>query len=103
MKGMTEEQERRYQAAVHAYQSAIALHITRLGENSAGADPKHLRVGICSAMSDHGALARLLVTKGIISEEEYLEAIVDGAELEAEFITNLTRQKLGLPDTVSFA
>ena len=102
IKGMTEEQQRRYEAAVHSYQSAIALQITRLGLNGAGADPKHLRVGINSTMSDHGALAMLLVEKGIITDREYAEAIVKGAEREAELMTLLTRQKLDLPDTVTF-
>jgi hypothetical protein len=102
IKGMTPEQQTRYNAAAHSYQSAIAFQITRLGLNGAGADPKYLRTGINSAMADHGALALLLVEKGVITEAEYSEAIVKGAEREAELMTQLTREKCGLPDTVTF-
>lgn len=88
---MNATQKRRYDAAVHSYQSAIAFQIARLGENGAGADAKHLRVGINSAMSDHGALTKLLIDKGVFM-----------AEQEASLLTTLTRRKCDLPDSVSF-
>lgn len=99
---MNATQKRRYDTAVHTYQSAIAFQITRLGENGAGADAKHLRVGINSAMSDHGALAKLLIEKGVFTNDEYFEAIVQMAEHEASLLATMTRQKCGLSDNVSF-
>lgn len=99
---MNAEQKRRYDSAVHSYQSAIAFQIERLGENGAGADNKHLRVGLNSAMSDQGALAKLLIEKKVFTEAEYFEAIVQMAEAEASLMTTITRQKCNLPDNVTF-
>ena len=45
-------------------------------------DPKHLRVGVNSAMCDHAALVRVLIAKGILTEDEYLEAVADEMERE---------------------
>lgn len=99
---MNASQKRRYDAAVHSYQSAIAYQIEHLGLNGAGADPKHLRVGVNSAMADHGAITKLLIEKGVFTEAEYFEAVVFMAEQEASLLTTLTRSKLGLSDSVSF-
>lgn len=69
----------RYLAAVHAMQTGVAHD----GERSAAnLEPKHLRVGINVALCDHAALVALLITKGVISEEEYLVAITDQMEVE---------------------
>jgi len=46
--------------------------------------PKHLRVGVNAAMRDQASLVRLLIAKGIISEDEYLKAVADGMEEEAD-------------------
>lgn len=99
---MTPEQRGRYERAVHAIQSATMMEITRLGENGAGADPKHLRVGINSAMAEHGALSQLLIEKGVFTLEEYEEAVVKGVEFEAVRSAELARHRCGLPDSVTF-
>jgi len=93
---------RRWQTALHGVQSATALQIERLGEKGAGSDAKHNRVGINAAMSDHGALVKLLVDKGVITNVEYLEAIADSMERELEMRSADTRRKCGLPDSVTF-
>ena len=61
-----------YEEAAHAMQSAVAYEMNK---RSAPTEPKHLRVGVNVAMCDHAALVFLLVEKGVITEEEYLEAI----------------------------
>lgn len=61
-----------YEAALHGMQSAVAYEMNK---RSAPTDPKHLRVGVNAAMSDHAALAFLLIEKGVITEDEYLEAL----------------------------
>lgn len=76
---MTEEQARRYHAAMHAVQSGVMMELEL---DPKGGTPKHLRVGVNSALCEHAALARLLIAKGIITEYEYYEAII--AEAEAE-------------------
>jgi len=93
----------RYAAAMHRMQSAVAHMIAQLGLKGAGADPKRLRVGVNSALADHGALVKLLVAKGVFTEDEYGQAIVEGAESEAEARVADARRTCGLPDTVDFA
>jgi hypothetical protein len=84
--------QERYAAAAHAMQSGVAM---KMNYDPNSTTPKHLRVGINSAMSDHGALARLLITKGVITEDEYLEAVADGMEREAAMYQDELRQRLG--------
>lgn len=74
----------RYLAACHAMQTGVQLEITRKGEAGAGANHKHLRVGVNVALCDHAALAALLVNKGVITREEYTEAIAETMEAEVE-------------------
>jgi hypothetical protein len=88
---MTTPQER-YRAAAHAMQSGVAMKMNFApGETT----PKHLRVGINSAMSDQGALARLLIAKGVFTEDEYLEAVADGMEAEAASYEHQLREHFG--------
>lgn len=85
---MTEEQEAdvtaRYAAALHKVQSGIALDIPQLGEAGAGASPKHLRVGMNSALSSIDAIAQLLIAKGIFTSDEYAVAVMESMEREAD-------------------
>lgn len=81
---MTDEQrkhhaELRWMAASHAMQSGVAMEMNHRPELT---QPKHLRVGVNTALADHGSLVRLLIAKGIITELEYLEAIAEGMERE---------------------
>jgi hypothetical protein len=80
----------------HAVQSGIAIELER---GSQCATPKHLRVGLCTALADHGSLCRLLVSKGLITEQELHEALIEGmtdevklaeARLSAEFGITIT-------------
>lgn len=73
----------RYAAAAHRVQTAIAVLMSMHSEWSA-MQPKHLRVGIDMTKSDAGGLATLLMEKGIITQDEYLRAIADAAEREAD-------------------
>ena len=70
----------RYLAAAHAVQSGVAVELNN--RITKPAEPKHLRVGIDTAHADLGSLARLLIAKGVISEDEYLSALADGMEAE---------------------
>lgn len=71
----------RYVTAMHAVQSGIAqsLHIDPDSGN-----PKHLRVGVSSAMCSHNALTALLVSKGVITQDEYMTALADDVEREKQ-------------------
>ena len=70
-----------YAQALHGIQSGIALEIEK---GSDCASPKHLRVGVNSAMCEHAALVRLLIEKEIITEEEYRDAITEEFNREAD-------------------
>lgn len=67
-------------ALQHAMQSGVAAVIERHGYE----DPKHTRVGINSAMVEHASLVRLLIDKGIITEDEYLDALIVTSTEEKE-------------------
>ena len=53
-----------------------------LDHRKSATEPKHLGVGINSAMVDHGALVKLLIDKGVITHAEYMKAIADAMEGE---------------------
>lgn len=83
-KGPTDEERKtaareRYIAAGHAIQTGVALRLAR--DNTSGTS-KHLRVGIDLRTVDQAALANLLITKGVITEVDYYEALAAQAEIE---------------------
>lgn len=81
-----------YLEAAHAMQTGVAMRMTRHPEEI---DPKHLRVGVNSAMVNQAAIARLLIEKGIITEEEYEKAICAEMNAEAERYQKTIREELG--------
>lgn len=87
-----DEARDRYLAALHAMQSGVAME---MNYDPASTTPKHLRVGVNSAMSDTGALAKLLVDKGVITEQEYYTAVADGMERERDRYTRRVQDYLG--------
>lgn len=92
MNGPTEEQLEKYNRAMHGVQSAIKFLIDR-GDDLAS--PKHLRVGIHSALVNDHAISTLLIEKGIITEEEYFDQLVESAEQELEYLTVMARDYCG--------
>lgn len=68
-----------YYALSHAMQSGVQAELS-LGDTSA--NPKYLRTGINSAMSDVSAIAKLLIAKGVFTEEEYYVAVRDAMRRE---------------------
>ncbi len=68
----------RYMKAAKKVQTAIEFSKDKIDQ-----EPKHLRVGIDMSKSDMAGLARLLIEKGVFTEEEYVKAIADQAEIEA--------------------
>lgn len=89
------ELSQRYHAAAHGVQSAIAFQLERT-PRSAAATPKHLRVGLNMCLVDASAIAKLLIAKGVITEEEYLVAIAEAAEDELARITAQVQSETGL-------
>lgn len=70
-----------YEQALHGIQTGVAFEIER---GSSASNPKHLRVGVNSAMVSDAALVRLLVAKGIFTMDEYLESVRLEANRELE-------------------
>ena len=62
-----------YEIALHGVQSAVQYEIS--SNRSTDTTPKQLRIGINAAMTEHSALAYLLISKGVITEAEYLECL----------------------------
>lgn len=75
---------RRYLAAAHAVQAGVQMELNDDPPTRSGSpvSPKMLRTGLNLAMVEHGALVRLLIAKGLFTEEEYLEELAKGAEVE---------------------
>ena len=76
---MSAAEQQRYLDACHAMQSGVAAE---MNFDPAPTEPKHLRVGVNSALVGTAALAGLLIAKGVITLEEYEAA--QAAQMEAE-------------------
>ena len=83
----------RYRAAMHAMQTGVAVQMVT-DPDEAATSPKHLRVGVNSALVDNSALAQLLIDKNIITELEYFEALAAMAEAEQEKYEKMIGHKL---------
>lgn len=88
----------RYVAAAHAMQSGVKYDQESGSEDGS---PKHLRVGVNSALVDASALARLLIAKGVITELELHEALAEGMEAEKARYEALLTMKLGSKVTLA--
>lgn len=82
-----------YLRLMHAMQSGVALKVQA---NPTDTSPKHLRVGINSCLVDNSAMARLLISKGVITEREYIGALVDAARREVASYENELLQRYGI-------
>ena len=82
----------RWRAAAHAVQSGVAAE-QYLGSNDGS--PKHLRTGLNLVMRDLSSLARLLMSKGVFTPEEFYKAIAEGMEEEARSYEERLKQALG--------
>ncbi len=92
-----------YEAALHGVQSAIKYELDRVGGKRDITDHiKHLRVGIDARAADAQGLANLLIRKGLITLEEYVEAMRLAANEELARYTQHCRETYGLPDSVEF-
>jgi hypothetical protein len=70
-----------YQAAAHSMQAGVAM---TMNYDPHSTTPKHLRVGVNSALVETGNLARLLISKGILTEKEYREGLLEMMRAEAD-------------------
>lgn len=86
-----------YHEAAHAMQSGVAA---KMQYDPKDTDPKHLRVGVNSAMVETAALAKLLIAKGVFTDVEYAQALTEGMNEEAASYERWLTAKLGKPITL---
>ncbi len=82
-----DEKKQKYAALCHAMQTGVAFTMEPgdgINLLSKECTPKHLRVGVNSAMVDSSALARLLMAKGVFTEEEYFDALIAAMQEEVD-------------------
>lgn len=94
-----------YEAAGHGIQSAIRFEMTQKGFLDKGilADAvKHLRVGLDMRAADMGGLLKLLVDKGVITDEEVSETMRLAANAELDRYEDHIRKTYGLPEGMNF-
>lgn len=83
----TNEQGQKLLELGHRVQSAIAFLEGRrdaFGERCAETEPKHLRVGVNSALIEASALARLMFRKGLFTAAEYYDTLIEAWEQEVD-------------------
>ena len=88
-----ENKAQKYNELQHAMQAGIEVGSKELL-------PKHLRVGINTALSDHSSLVKLLFKKGIISDDEYLDTIIEGMQKEVEEYEQKIKKRTGMDVTL---
>jgi hypothetical protein len=89
---MADEDLNRYAAAAHAMQSGVAFDLDR---DPDGCSPKELRVGINAAHVGQLALARLLIARGLFTEDEYMAAQADAMQDEVRAYEQRLSAELG--------
>lgn len=96
-----------YNQAAHGIQSAVRFEMTKEGVPDEAQDAvikmlKHLRVGVDMRASDAAGLATLLIGKGVITVDEYIEHMRQAANEELARYTDHIRKEHGLPDNMDF-
>ena len=76
----TPEQSAQLNQLAHRVQSGVAFlqgQAEIKGERYESTEPKHLRVGVNSALVEASALAALLFRKKVITAEEYFDTLIE--------------------------
>jgi hypothetical protein len=92
----------RYDRAAHAVQTGAlqtmqldAALTGELPETSAGS-PKHLRTGVDLRAAEMRGLVRLLIDKGVLTEDEYITALVWATETEVDEAEARLTERMGV-------
>lgn len=91
----------RYNSLIHAMQTGVKFSHEH---GSTDGSPKHLRVGVNSAMCEAGAILHLLIEKGILTKLEYVQALNAKLEQEVNNYRQIVSDTTGTPlDKVTLA
>jgi hypothetical protein len=83
-----------YEEAAHGVQCAILTDMNGF-ERCAAVEPKHMRTGIDMSKADMLGLAALLMDKGVITHDEYVEYMRRAANQEVAMREEEAFQKYG--------
>ena len=83
-----------YLKAAHAMQTGVAM---KRDIDPTETQPKHLRVGVNSAMVDTATLVSLLISKGLITKEEWMAAVTMAMETEVKLYETELEKLIGKP------
>lgn len=89
---MNESQQKEYLQLCHAMQTGVAMSQACGCQDGT---PKHLRVGVNSALVSNTAVVRLLVEKGIITDKEYADALITSMREEVKRYEHELTEKMG--------
>ena len=93
------ELEAEYYRLMHAMQAGVAME---LGQDPISGSPKHLRVGVNSALVGHSILVELLVRAGVCTLREYWETSVKWWQDEVDAYKARIAERLGIePDRIN--
>jgi hypothetical protein len=93
--------QQQYTDLLHAVQSGVKAEIEiQPKDDTNTASPKHLRVGVNSALIQNSSLATLLMRKGIITEVEYWRTQVELWQNEVADYENRLSQATGMKVTL---
>jgi len=81
-----------YLDLAHAMQSGVTME---MNYNASSTQPEHLRVGTNNALVNCGALAQMLIDKGIVTELEYWTTVRDHMKREVDEYTERIRAYIG--------
>lgn len=98
MSETVEHAQLRYTMALHAMQSGVATYMQIAPDETT---PKHLRVGTNAAHIGYSAIARLLIDKGVITEQEYFTTLADVAVEEQRNYEKRLSDHYGKPVTLA--
>lgn len=99
-----EEKRQRYAQLGHAVQSGVAQQMEFAGKHfqrDAATEAKHIRVGLNLRACDHAAIAKLLIDKGIITEDEYFDSMIEMLEREVAMYEKELTDKFGVKITLA--
>lgn len=101
---MTEEEERlqdltdKYFTLLHAMQTGVRF---LMEYDPSETSPKHLRVGVNSALADSGAVAELLIRKGVITREELYTELCNKLQKDVDSYTEKLEKLTGKKVTLT--
>jgi len=87
-----EDLKKQYENLCHAMQTGVAY---KINIDASETSPKHLRVGVNSALVETSALVKLLIDKGLISEQDFWELMVSMMQSEVNLYQDFLSAHLG--------